>query len=218
MQTEPLRYGITNGIAILSLSAPPRNNTDKVFFDCLSELIMTIENASPEGLIIRAEGRHFSSGADIDELLTDFTQTNKRLPDTFVRNRKLISRISELNLPSVACIKGICYGSGLELALSTHFRIAAPGSLLSLPENSFGLIPGLGGISHTVQCSGKAKAFEMILTNTTLSAEQALENSLIDFLIPKSKQDNFARKIIQSVKTGYRKELKNYYISRLKTD
>jgi len=210
---EKIKFEIKNKIGYIKLSAPPKNEMDVAFFKDLSIIIDKVEqNKELIGLIISSTGRHFSSGANIDELLSFFNKSTDIFPKELKGNNTILLKISKLEKPVVACIKGICYGSATELALSAHFRISEPSSRFSLPESSFGLIPGLGGMYHSQKTMGKAQALQFILAEQSLTADKALNMGLIDFLVEKNKAIARAEELILKINEDYRKELKPLYL------
>ncbi|HEV7477840.1 MAG TPA: enoyl-CoA hydratase-related protein, partial [Burkholderiales bacterium] len=73
---------------------------------------------------------------------------------------------------------------GLELALGCHYRIAAPGTNVALPEVKLGLIPGAGGTQRLPRAVGKAKAMDMCLTGRMMDAQEAERAGLVSRVVP----------------------------------
>ena len=78
---------------------------------------------------------------------------------------------------------GTALGGGLELALGCHFRVAAAGTRLGLPEIKLGLIPGAGGTQRLPRLVGMEKALAMILSGDPIPAKDALAAGLVDEII-----------------------------------
>lgn len=196
---KTIEYTVEDGIAFLCLNQPPANTFSMLFFQELSDVVLNhLLKDTYEGLIIKSNGRHFSGGSDISELL-DIVHKNKHntIPALFLKNTGIFQIIYRLNKPTVALLKGVCYGSGFELALCTQYRLASPNTLICLPETTFGLIPGLGGI-HAVAClAGHARAIEFILTGNALNAQDALTYRLIDKIVPKDELLNAGLDILK---------------------
>lgn len=194
MQAAPITYYEEENIGHITLCAPPGNAMDRQFFDTLLACCEKhLKNASLRGLVIQSAGRHFSGGAAVPELIADIHTGNKTsVPEQLQKNSRAFQLIRNFRKPVVALLKGICYGSGFELALCAHHRIATPNTRICLPECSFGLMPGLGGVFSTVNILGSGRALEMILTGKTLEAEQAREVGLIDCVTQKEKLYNAA--------------------------
>jgi 3-hydroxyacyl-CoA dehydrogenase len=76
--------------------------------------------------------------------------------------------------PVVAAVHGtVCMGGGLELSLGCHYRIAAPGCSVALPEVKLGLIPGAGGTQRLPRVLGVETALNMIVSGEPVKSETA---------------------------------------------
>jgi len=214
MENKNLKFEIKNRIAYLKLSSPPKNEMSNLFFSELSDIVENKlkDNKEISALIILSEGRHFSSGANIDELLSYFHGLKGEIPPSVLQNCRSFYEISQMPYPVVACIRGVCFGAAFELALFAHYRISTQGALFALPESSFDLLPGLGGIQNMYICSGKAKTIEYCLTGKNISANEAKEVGLIDMIVPKNEIVSTAVELIESLPVKHFKELKKVYL------
>lgn len=172
-------------IAHLVFSAPPRNEMGPDFFDELERaLALELPRLRPQGLVVRGEGRHFSSGADVEALRKDLSGPSaEEAQERLLRASFLLQTLADQRFPVVAAIGGVCLGSGLELALACHFRVAASNAVFSLPETTFGLMPGCGGTQRLPRLIGVGKAVEWILTGRMITAEEALAGGLVDAVV-----------------------------------
>ena len=96
-----------------------------------------------------------------------------------LRYRTDLAWLSTCPVPTIAAINGAALGGGLELALLCDLRVAAPHASFALPETSLGIIPAAGGTQYLPRIVGAAKARELILLGTRLSAAEALRIGLI---------------------------------------
>ena len=71
-------------------------------------------------------------------------------------------------------------GAGFEISLACHFRVAAPGTRMALPEIKLGLMPGAGGTQRLPRLAGMEKALAMILSGDPMTAEDALACGVVD--------------------------------------
>ncbi len=213
MDGKTINWKIEDEIAYLTLVSAPENKMDFLFFEEFNSIISKIEgNQKLRGLIIQSKGRHFSSGADVEELASVFKSSTQTIPPYISKNSDAFKILNRLEIPVAACIKGICYGSGLELALCANFRLALTNSVLCLPETGFGMMPGLGGIYNSHKCMGTARALEFVLTGNSLSSEEALKYGLVDLIVGKDKLLDKAKKLVYLSSDNYRKELKPIYL------
>ncbi len=143
-----------------------------------------------KAVILICRGRTFIAGADIRE----FSQTPKEphLPD-------LIVRMEQAKKPWIAAIHGTALGGGCETAMGCHYRVAAPGAKLGLPEVNLGLIPGAGGTVRLPRLVGAARALEMVTGGKPVTARNAREWGLIDAVSPDDDLPGFAGKYAHEV-------------------
>jgi 3-hydroxyacyl-CoA dehydrogenase len=83
----------------------------------------------------------------------------------------VISVLENSPKPVVAAIYGVAMGGGLELALGCHYRVAAPGTSVALPEVKLGLLPGAGGTQRLPRLLGVEPALNMIVSGEPVKSE-----------------------------------------------
>ncbi len=187
MKTERLSLSKLEDYHHLRLIAPPENRTDSQFFkelDVFLNHLDTEENVN--GLVISNEGRHFSSGANISELIQILGKGEAQEQQVARLHSNLFNRLKKKPFPVVCTIRGCCLGSGLELALACHYRIASNKALLGLPETGYQLMPGCGGTVNLPQLVGIGNSIEMILGGNNLLAEDAVKIGLVDMVVNKA--------------------------------
>jgi len=133
-------------------------------------------------LVLTGAGeKSFVSGSDIKEL-------SKRTPLTGIENsikrQKLLKRIEDLPIPSIAAINGYAFGIGCEIALACTFRIASQKARFGQLEINLGIIPGAGGTQRLSRLVGKSRAAELILKGEVISAEDAYRIGLVNKIVP----------------------------------
>jgi enoyl-CoA hydratase/carnithine racemase len=84
----------------------------------------------------------------------------------------------------VAAINGVALGGGLEIALLCDLRVAAEHARLGLPETTLGVIPGAGGTQRLPRLVGEARAKELVLLGTPVTASYALAIGLVNRVTP----------------------------------
>jgi enoyl-CoA hydratase/carnithine racemase len=140
-------------------------------------------------LIIRAEGRAFSSGIDLtsmEDYVSQFSENwQQNLFATTALLQNILTKIERSSLPSICLLHGYCLGMGLELALACDFRFVAERTKLSLPETRLGIIPDVGGTVRLVKLIGPSRAKEVILTGANIDPLQAEKWGMVNYVIPK---------------------------------
>ena len=211
---KKISWEVKDDIGFISFMDPPENRMDSVFFQEFGNIIKKfIPVSSALAIIISGSGRHFSSGAELDDL---FRIIEKNRSKALADNYAMLKYLNELNMPVIAAIKGVCIGSALELALHCHFRLCAEDAILGLPESSFDLIPGLGGISKLLELSGKAKAIELVLKGQNFNAPDALNWHIVDAVFPKKIVMEKAIQLAKLSAENYRKYNKKDFLKKLK--
>jgi len=159
-------------VGVIVVDNPPVNALKNAVRAGLVDALAQARNdASIEAVVLICAGRTFIAGADISE----FGKPTQK-PTTI----DVIEAIEAMPKPVIAAMHGTPLGGGLEVALGCHYRIAAPGSKLGLPEIKLGLIPGAGGTQRLPRLVGVEKALAMILTGSQIEASEARDVGLID--------------------------------------
>ncbi len=134
-------------------------------------------------LISSAKQNIFIAGADINEI-KDLTDEE----DAYVKvayGQKIMDKIADLKIPSIAIINGACMGGGLELALSCTYRLGVVNNKtsLALPEVNLGVIPGFGGTQRLPKLVGLEQSLNMILSGKAVDANKAYKIGLVDDIV-----------------------------------
>lgn len=178
-------------IALLSFSQPPHNYIQEPEFIAPETLLQLEEDNTTHALVIHGMGRHFSAGANPDQLRL-MAADKELLLHKMQKGAALLNAIGNLRLPVIAAISGLCFGGGLEIALACHIRIAAPNTLFAFPEANLNLMPGLGGIYRMANRCGTANTLIAALAADTLNAVQAQQKNLADIIAPGNNVLDFA--------------------------
>ena len=189
-QSKITQWEVVDNFGVLTINNPPQNFLTEPEFVRLSDLQRWTSNESLRGVIIQGKGRHFSAGADKDNILK--VQGEEDIKNNLAKGKEILDYLWDLPIPTVAAIKGVCFGGGLEVALSCHMRICSEQSVFSFPETRLGIIPGLHGTVKLPGLIGMANAIEMLLTCKTLNAQEALDLKLVDYVVPKNEVFDFS--------------------------
>lgn len=184
-------------IGILKLNNPPENYLINPEFIELNLLKGFVESGI-KGLIIAGVGRHFSAGADLKTIIK-LADEPENLQNKLIKGNQLLNYIENLEIPVIAAINGVCFGGGLEIALSCHIRIASKKALFAFPETNHELIPGLNGIAKTQKLADKLNTLKLILSGDTINALTALELKLIDEITDQKNVLDFALTLLKSI-------------------
>lgn len=130
-------------------------------------------------VILRGAGvKAFAAGADIVEFQTvraDAVQGRaygELIHDT-------MQAIGTCVHPTIAAIRGVCVGGGLEVALACDLRICSEGSRFGIPINRLGLTMGYGELIGLLAVVGPAVAKEILLEGRVFDAREARDKGLV---------------------------------------
>lgn len=172
-----------NGTLIITINRPDKLNA--LNKETIAELSTALKSAesdkSVKVIILTGSGQKaFVAGADISEFAHFSVEQGKELSAS---GHKLLFDLTEqLSKPVIAAVNGFALGGGLELAMSCHIRVASDNAKMGLPEVSLGVIPGYGGTQRLANLVGKGKAFEMIMTADMITATDALQWGLVNYV------------------------------------
>jgi 3-hydroxyacyl-CoA dehydrogenase len=158
-------YEVRDGVAVITLNNPPVNGLG---FETRRGIADGVErahaDAAVKAIVVTGAGRAFSGGADIREFGSPKAIAEPNL-------LSLIRMLDDATKPVVAAVHGTVMGGGLELALGCHYRVAAPGTNVALPEVKIGLVPGAGGTQRLPRVLGVETALNMIVSGEPVKSE-----------------------------------------------
>lgn len=174
-----LQVEILGPLAVLRITrAAKRNALDDATILGLEQFF----GAPPDGIrvvVLDAAGDHFSAGLDLSEL------TRRDAFGALEHSRmwhRVFDRIEHGSLPVVSVLKGAVVGGGLELAATTHIRVAERSAFYALPEGQHGLFVGGGGSVRIPRLIGTHRMVDMMLTGRVLDAEEGQTLGLSHYL------------------------------------
>jgi len=152
-------------VAVITLDNLPVNGLSCDVRRGVSVALDRVEvDASLVAAVIIGGGKLFSAGADIREFGKPEAVAE---PNLF----SLLRQIEMMSKPVIAAVHGVCVGGGLELALGSHYRVAAPGTDVGLPEVKLGILPGCGGTQRLPRAIGVEPALNMVVTGESIKSE-----------------------------------------------
>ncbi len=158
-------YQVHGDVAVITLDNPPVNGLGLSTRQAIAQgLDRANEDSTVRAIVLTGAGKAFSGGADIKEFGSPKAYQDPNL-------LSLILALEHSAKPVVAAIHSVCMGGGLELALGAHYRIAAPGTKVALPEVKLGLIPGAGGTQRLPRVIGVEAALNMIVSGEPVASE-----------------------------------------------
>ena len=132
-------YTVQGDLAVITMNNPPINGLGlSTRLAIVAGLEKALADEQVKAIILTGAGKAFSGGADIKEFGSPKAVQEPNL-------LSVILALENATKPVIAAVHTVAMGGGLELALGCHYRMAAPGCDIALPEVKLGLIPGAGG-------------------------------------------------------------------------
>lgn len=201
MNFQTILVSINDRIATITFNRPDKLNAINLqIIDELKRAFESFEKDSNVGVIILtgAGEKAFVAGSDISALATYDSTSAKNYSEV---GNKVLSYIQNFPKPVIAAVNGFALGSGCEIAMACHFRVASENAKFGQPEVNLGLIPGHGGTQRLTRIVGIGKAMELTLTGNTIDANEALRIGLVNKVVPLADLKSAAEAMAQIILT-----------------
>jgi len=178
------------GIASVTLNRPEQHNAfDDGMIAELIELLGQLEQDDRvRVLVLRAAGKSFSAGADLNWMRRMADYDLAQNTDDAMQLAELMRRLNCFPKPTIALVQGAAYGGGVGLIACCDIAIASKQALFCLSEVKLGLIPAV--ISpYVIEAIGARAARRFMLTAERFSAEQACRLGLVHQVVEAQELD-----------------------------
>src|ERR1700730_15876012 len=199
---ENIIYEKKGAIAQITLNRPKvLNALNEATF---TELGIAFECAGADaavmGVILTGAGdKAFIAGADISEL-AHVTAVEAR---EFTRHgQAVLDLVENLGKPVIAAVNGFALGGGCETAMACSIRLATEDAKFGQPEVKLGVIPGAGGTQRLPRLVGKGLALQLILSGSTISAQEAYRIGLVNEIVPRADLIARAEAILKQINSN----------------
>jgi enoyl-CoA hydratase len=178
-------------IATVSLNRPAVLNAYNVEMrDALYEALLAVRD-DPEVrvMVLRGEGRAFSTGGDLREFGAAPSPVAAR---TSRWRRDVWGLLWSLPQLTLAAVHGLAVGGGLEMMLLCDQAIASTNTRFALPETRLAMIPGVGGTQTLPRLVGEGRALDLVLTGRWFTARTARDLGLVSRVVPLARLERTA--------------------------
>jgi enoyl-CoA hydratase/carnithine racemase len=181
MTFEDITLLVEEGIGTLSLNRPERGNAVRP--QTLAEICDGTDRLDQDdavkAIILRGEGKHFCTGADLAFLDSLTTMPPVEVQSQIYRHfQGAAKRIYHCRKPTIALVSGAAVTVGCELSLACDFRLVAQGAFFQESWIKLGLVPPLGGLFLLPRLVGLARAKQMVLRAEAIHADTAVSIGL----------------------------------------
>lgn len=194
-------------IALIGLNRPEKRNAISDAFIVELEAAVAEADRSAKAGVIYGVGPHFCAGLDLAEHV-------QKTPFEGVHGsrqwHRVFDRIQRGRLPWFSALHGAVVGGGLELAASTHVRVADATAFFALPEGQRGIFVGGGGSVRAARLMGVARMTDLMLTGRSINATTAEAWNLVQYVVPEG--DALERAIALAEQAATNAEISNYAV------
>ncbi len=201
MNSQTILVSINDRIATVTFNRPDKLNAVNLqVIDELRQAFKSFEKDSNVGVIILtgAGEKAFVAGSDINALATFDPAAAENYSEI---GNKVLSYIQNFPKPVIAAINGFALGSGCEIAMACHIRIASENAKFGQPEVNLGLIPGHGGTQRLARIVGIGKAMELTLTGNVIDANEAFRIGLVNKVVPLTELKSTVEALVKTILT-----------------
>ena len=193
MDLKSIRYETDGDLIRLTLDRP--NVLNAINYQGTLELHQAAQaihdDPQARAVLVRGNGRAFSTGIDLKELAADETPH-----DYFYQWDQALRLLEQADKLIICAIQGFALGGGLQLPLACDIRIATEDAVLGLPAAKEGFIPGLGTY-RLPRYIGLGRAKRMAISGENINGVEALRIGLVDYVVKPSEFDQEVEALAQ---------------------
>ncbi|MGD9042315.1 MAG: crotonase/enoyl-CoA hydratase family protein [Desulfobacterales bacterium] len=184
-ETSNFKVEIDGHIAWLIFNRPEKRNTmGLAFFEEIGEWFENFDrNADIRVVIIRAEGKSFSAGTDLEEaaklLGQDSADGRESMRKGILALQQSFTKIEKCRKPVIAAVHSHCIGAGVDLICACDIRMATADAIFSIRETRMGIISDVGTLQRLPYIIGHGWFRELALTGRDFTAPEALQMGLV---------------------------------------
>ena len=177
-----------SGVVTLTLNRPAQFNSlsDELLGLLQNELDLLAQDASVRVIVLAANGRAFCAGHDLKQMRA--CPEEEYYQDLFGRCGQLMQTIMRQPQPVIARVHGIATAAGCQLVASCDLAVASDKARFAVSGINVGLFCSTPSVA-LARNIGRKRALEMLLTGDFISAEQAVEEGLINYSVPDERLD-----------------------------
>jgi enoyl-CoA hydratase/carnithine racemase len=194
-----VHFETSGAFGSLTLANPPLNLFDEELIGDLQAVVNQARQLPIRALLVRAEGKHFSGGADVAVFKG---RTADEARQRFTSHLRTIADLEELPFPTIAVVQGACMAAGLELVLACDLIWAASSARFGQVEALIGTTTLLGGVQRLAERAGASRAREIIYTADQYDAATFERWNIVNRVVPDERLDSEATAFAERLARG----------------
>lgn len=203
MEYTKIKFSIADGIARLVLADPANRNAIglRVTQELHAAAIACEATSNLRCVLLTGEGAQFSVGGDLNEFIRERARLQVHAREMTVNFHAAILILNRLSAPLVCGVNGLAAGGGLSLVCMSDFALAKRSAKMNFAYTRSGLTPDGGATYFLPRLVGLQRAFDILATNPTLSADAAYALGLIARVVEDSDYDAALEAVVQQLAT-----------------
>lgn len=198
--TDDLRVSAAGGVLEVVFDRPGARNA--MTFAMYEGLHEACERADADGqirvLVLRGQGEAFVAGTDIAQFSSFTTGADGVAYEE--RITRVVNRLEDVQVPSVAVVRGACVGGGLALAAACDLRVASPSARFGVPiARTLGNCLSMNSVSLLVAQLGPSRMLDLLLRARLLSGQEAHAAGFVAELADEDALEEAAADVVQQL-------------------
>lgn len=183
---EAIEFTKQDGVATIRLNRPDAANGINltVAKELLAAAIDCGDDPAVRAVLLTGNGKVFCAGGDVKSFAPSKGNPSSLLRELTAIFHAAISRFARMEAPLVIAVNGAAAGAGFSLAVSGDYVISADSASYTMAYTMVGLCPDGSSSYFLPRLIGLRKTQELMITNRTLSAQEALEWGAINQVVP----------------------------------
>jgi 2-(1,2-epoxy-1,2-dihydrophenyl)acetyl-CoA isomerase len=204
MPYQTLRFANEGGLARITLARPDHANAlDLAMMRELMEVAIACdEDPGVRAILLDAEGRFFCAGGDLAEFARAGEGLAPLLKEATVYLHAGISRLVRSRAPVITAVQGHAAGAGFSLAMVGDLVLASSSARFTMAYTRAGLVPDGASTYFLPRVIGRRRTLELMLTNRTLTAAEALDWGLVTRVVEDEKLAGEALALAREIASG----------------
>jgi enoyl-CoA hydratase/carnithine racemase len=196
---DKVHFETSGPLGILTLANPPLNLLSAELIEDFCATITAVKGVPLRALLVRAEGKIFSAGADVSAFKGKGASEAR---ESFTSHLRMIADLEELPFPTLAAVQGMCVGGGLELVLACDLIWAAASARFGQLEATIGTTTLLGGVQRLAERAGSNRAREIIYTAEQYDAATFERWNIVNRVVPDDAFESQTRAFAERLASG----------------
>lgn len=201
---EAIEFSKQDGVATIRLNRPTAANGINLTLakELMAAAIDCSDDDSVRAVLLTGNGKLFCAGGDVKSFGANLEQASPVLKELTATLHTAISRFSRMSKPLIIAVNGAAAGAGFSLAVSGDYVISAESASFTMAYTMVGLCPDGSSSYFLPRLIGLRKTQELMMTNRTLSAQEALEWGAINQVVADDQVEAEAQKLAAKLANG----------------